>query len=30
MNEQLKALYEHFYDPLPETELKQEIENCHQ
>lgn len=30
MNELLKALYDNFYEPLPETELKQEIENCHQ
>ena len=30
MNEQLKALYDSFYEPLPETELKKEIEDCHQ
>ena len=30
MNELLKALYDHFYEPLPETELKKEIEDCHQ
>ena len=30
MNELLKALYDHFYEPLPETELKKEIEECHQ
>ena len=30
MNELLKALYDDFYDPLPETELKKEIEDCHQ
>lgn len=30
MNKLLKALYDNFYEPLPETELKQEIENCHQ
>ena len=30
MNELLKALYDNFYEPLPETELKREIENCHQ
>ena len=29
MNELLKALYDHFYEPLPETELKKEIEDCH-
>ena len=26
MNELLKALYDDFYEPLPETELKKEIE----
>ena len=26
----LKALYDAFYTPIPETELKQEIEACHQ
>lgn len=30
MNELLKALYDNFYEPLPETELKKEIEECHQ
>ena len=30
MNELLKALYDKFYEPLPETELKKEIEDCHQ
>ena len=30
MNELLKALYDNFYVPLPETELKKEIEDCHQ
>ena len=30
MNELLKAVYDHFYKPLPETELKKEIEDCHQ
>ena len=30
MNELLKALYDNFYEPLPETELKKEIEDCHQ
>lgn len=30
MNELLKALYDDFYEPLPETELKKEIEDCHQ
>ena len=29
MNELLKALYDNFYVPLPETELKKEIEDCH-
>lgn len=29
MNELLKALYDNFYEPLPETELKKEIEDCH-
>ena len=29
MNELLKALYDNFYVPLPETELKNEIEDCH-
>ncbi len=26
----LKALYDAFYNPLPEPDLKQEIEVCHQ
>ena len=30
MNELLKALYDNFYEPLPESELKKEIEECHQ
>ena len=30
MNEQLKALYDYFYEPLPVARLKQEIEDCHQ
>ena len=30
MNELLKALYDNFYEPLPETELMKEIEECHQ
>ena len=30
MNEQLKALYDCFYEPLPAVRLKQEIEECHQ
>ena len=30
MNEQLKALYDCFYEPLPAVQLKQEIEECHQ
>lgn len=30
MNELLKALYDHFYEPLSETELKKESEDCHQ
>lgn len=30
MNELLKALYDNLYEPLPETELKKEIEDCHQ
>ena len=30
MNEQLKALYDCFYEPLPAMRLKQEIEDCHQ
>ena len=30
MNEQLKALYDCFYEPLPAVRLKHEIEGCHQ
>ena len=30
MNEQLKALYDCFYEPLPSVRLKQEIDDCHQ
>ena len=30
MNEQLKALYDCFYEPLPAVRQKQEIEDCHQ
>ena len=30
MNELLKALYDNFYEPLPEAELKKEIDDCHQ
>ena len=30
MNELLKALYDNFYEPLTETDLKKEIEECHQ
>ena len=30
MKELLKALYDTFYKPLPETKLKQEVEDCHQ
>ena len=30
MNELLKALYDNFYEPLSETELRKEIEDCHQ
>lgn len=30
MNETLKALYDSFYEKLPETQLKEEIERCHQ
>ena len=30
MNEMLKALYDSFYERLPETQLKTEIERCHQ
>lgn len=30
MNEILKALYDSFYERLPATQLKAEIERCHQ
>ena len=30
MNELLKALYNSFYEKLPATQLKAEIERCHQ
>ena len=30
MNEMLKALYDGFYEKLPATHLKAEIERCHQ
>ena len=30
MNELLKALYDSFYERLPATQLKAEIERCHQ
>ena len=30
MNEQLKALYDSFYELLPTVRLKREIEDCHQ
>ena len=30
MNELLKALYDYFYEKLPATHLKAEIERCHQ
>ena len=30
MNELLKALYDNFREPLPETEVKKEIEDSHQ
>ena len=30
MNEMLKALYDSFYDKLPATQLRAEIERCHQ
>ena len=30
MNETLKALYDSFYEKLPATQLKAEIERCHQ
>ena len=30
MNELLKALYDSFYEKLPATQLKAEIERCHQ
>ena len=30
MNELLKALYDSYYEKLPATQLKAEIEQCHQ
>ena len=30
MNEMLKALYDNFYEKLPETQLRAEVERCHQ
>ena len=30
MNEMLKALYDSFYEKLPASQLKAEIERCHQ
>lgn len=30
MNELLKAMYDNFYEKLPATEIKEEIEECHQ
>lgn len=30
MNEMLKALYDSFYEKLPTTQLRSEIERCHQ
>ena len=30
MNDLLKALYDSFYEKLPATQLKAEIERCHQ
>ena len=30
MNETLKALYDSFYEKLPATQLRAEIERCHQ
>ena len=30
MSEMLKALYDSFYEKLPATQLKAEIERCHQ
>ena len=30
MNELLKALYDSFYEKLPATQLRSEIERCHQ
>ena len=30
MNEMLKALYDSFYEKLPATQLRVEIERCHQ
>ena len=30
MKELLKTLYDAFYKPIPETKLRQEVEDCHQ
>ena len=30
MNEMLKALYDSFYEKLPATQIKAEIDRCHQ
>lgn len=30
MNELLKALYDSFYEKLPATQLRTEVEQCHQ
>ena len=30
MNEMLKALYDGFYEKLPATQLRAEVERCHQ
>ena len=30
MNEMLKALYDSFYEKLPATQLRAEVERCHQ
>ena len=30
MDKLLKSLYDNYYKPLPQFELKQEIEDCHQ
>ena len=29
MDKLLRNLYDHFYQPLPNTQLKKEIEECH-